>query len=448
MSSSLSDSGSQDYNDDYRGLILESDKGNFYAVLKKLGSGVFSSVWLGCLLQTNEFFALKILNIGEDKSARREIDFYNILKKETLQLCNIKEHFTAEIDDDTEQTIIVFELMGCTLEDLLKTDKYSDGLPYNIAINITKQILSTINVFNKHGMIHTDLKPENILVRGENKSHKEFIKKFKDYNVKRKYDSKVNKNKHKWANLDITKMEEIVKAALDIIHPIKDDTYCSSGNSDSDDSLVWSSESSQVSEISEISKVSETNESDNNTNNDSYDNVIDLPINLENITNIKIVVGDLGTVLKDNHNFSIQTRYYRAPEIILQTSCTNKLDVWSIGCMLYELLTGTLLFSPEKTIKDNRDRGHLFEFVSVLGPLPDNQIEMSPRKTMFFTNNNLLKGHNDINYEPLSIRINKLDSLSNEEKIMTTHLLYQMLEYDPIKRSDITTLLNHPAFQM
>ena len=53
-------------------------------------------------------------------------------------------------------------------------------------------------------------------------------------------------------------------------------------------------------------------------------------------------VGDLGNVYRwDKHKGSdIQTRQYRAPEVILRTEYEKNVDVFSVGCMMFELLTG------------------------------------------------------------------------------------------------------------
>ena len=42
------------------------------------------------------------------------------------------------------------------------------------------------------------------------------------------------------------------------------------------------------------------------------------------------------------------SRFYRAPEIILGCSYNYAVDVWSVGCTLFELYTGKILF-PGKT---------------------------------------------------------------------------------------------------
>ena len=41
----------------------------------------------------------------------------------------------------------------------------------------------------------------------------------------------------------------------------------------------------------------------------------------------------------------IQSRFYRAPEVLLgYKPITNKIDVWSLGCVLVELYIGLPLF--------------------------------------------------------------------------------------------------------
>lgn len=41
----------------------------------------------------------------------------------------------------------------------------------------------------------------------------------------------------------------------------------------------------------------------------------------------------------------VVSRYYRAPELILATSKYNEaIDIWAVGCILFELITRTPLF--------------------------------------------------------------------------------------------------------
>ena len=43
----------------------------------------------------------------------------------------------------------------------------------------------------------------------------------------------------------------------------------------------------------------------------------------------------------------IQSRYYWAPEVILGIPYTTAIDMWSLGCIAYELLIGYPLFAGE-----------------------------------------------------------------------------------------------------
>lgn len=41
------------------------------------------------------------------------------------------------------------------------------------------------------------------------------------------------------------------------------------------------------------------------------------------------------------------SRFYRAPEVILGVPYDYSVDMWSIGCTLYELYTGKILFAGD-----------------------------------------------------------------------------------------------------
>ncbi|XP_049623398.1 dual specificity tyrosine-phosphorylation-regulated kinase 3-like [Suncus etruscus] len=75
----------------------------------------------------------------------------------------------------------------------------------------------------------------------------------------------------------------------------------------------------------------------------------------------------------------IQSRFYRAPEIILGNSYSTSIDIWSFGCILAELLTGQPLFSGE----DEGDQ--LACIMELLGMPPSKLLEQSKR-TKYFIN--------------------------------------------------------------
>ncbi|KAG1440389.1 hypothetical protein G6F56_011945 [Rhizopus delemar] len=78
----------------------------------------------------------------------------------------------------------------------------------------------------------------------------------------------------------------------------------------------------------------------------------------------------------------IQSRFYRAPEIILQLEYTKAIDMWSVGCIIAELYMGLPLFPG----KDEQDQ--LCCIIEVLG-MPDTQlIARSQRRNLFFDHYN------------------------------------------------------------
>ena len=87
----------------------------------------------------------------------------------------------------------------------------------------------------------------------------------------------------------------------------------------------------------------------------------------------------------------MQSRYYRAPEIILNNKYDEKIDVWSIGCIAFELVTGDILFDPEKSSEFSRDFQHLYLIEEIIGKIPSSMIRKSPRKSEFYDKKNNLK---------------------------------------------------------
>ncbi|CAD8123261.1 unnamed protein product [Paramecium sonneborni] len=71
----------------------------------------------------------------------------------------------------------------------------------------------------------------------------------------------------------------------------------------------------------------------------------------------------------------ICSRYYRAPELIFgATEYTTSIDIWSIGCVIVEMLTGEPLFSGESATDQ------LVEIIKMLGTPTIEQIkQMNPQ---------------------------------------------------------------------
>lgn len=60
-------------------------------------------------------------------------------------------------------------------------------------------------------------------------------------------------------------------------------------------------------------------------------------------------MADFGSGCYDGENIYdyVQSRFYRAPEVILRLPFGRPVDVWSMGCVLAELYSGRPLFNGE-----------------------------------------------------------------------------------------------------
>ena len=78
---------------------------------------------------------------------------------------------------------------------------------------------------------------------------------------------------------------------------------------------------------------------------------------------------DMGNACYIDKHYSdvIQTREYRSPEVILEGEYDESADLWSLACMVFELITGDYLFDPKKgkTYKKNDD--HLALISELIG---------------------------------------------------------------------------------
>lgn len=62
---------------------------------------------------------------------------------------------------------------------------------------------------------------------------------------------------------------------------------------------------------------------------------------------------------------------YRAPEVVLGLPYSHSIDMWSLGCVIFEMVNGTPLFPGQ-------DENELLEYFTItLGELPESLIEGS-----------------------------------------------------------------------
>ena len=86
---------------------------------------------------------------------------------------------------------------------------------------------------------------------------------------------------------------------------------------------------------------------------------------------ISIKIADLGnaTPTRKHYTEDIQTRQYRAPEAIVgRTDWGATADIWSVACVLFELLTAEYLFDPQSQGDlFGKDDDHVAQIIELLG---------------------------------------------------------------------------------
>jgi len=159
---------------------------------------------------------------------------------------------------------------------------------------------------------------------------------------------------------------------------------------------------------------------------------------------IKII--DFGSCVcgHDTRNSYVQSRWYRAPEVMLGIRWDTKVDMWSLGCLLAELLLGYPLFHGGTVA------AVLAAQQAVLGAHPPMLHERCPKDThrMYFTPRNQLYTVDPPGKPPGVYAIVStpmpLEKLLPSEDAPMLSFISSLLRYDPNERPTAATALQHP----
>ena len=165
---------------------------------------------------------------------------------------------------------------------------------------------------------------------------------------------------------------------------------------------------------------------------------------------IEVKICDIGNACWFNYHFStiIQTRQYRSPEVILGINYNETSDIWSLACIIYELITGDFLFNPESGPNFCKNDSHLAKFIEICGKMPRNFIERGENWRKYFDRNGKLKRMGEIPHINLKNILVQKHKLKENEAQALWDFLKPMLEYFPEKRISARELLRHPWLKM
>lgn len=162
--------------------------------------------------------------------------------------------------------------------------------------------------------------------------------------------------------------------------------------------------------------------------------------------NLKLI--DFGSAcLHDRRLYSyIQSRYYRAPEIVLGIPYTHAIDMWSFGCVLCELANGYPIFPASS-------EGELLErIIEYLGPVPAEVLAKGKRVNKFYDEASELRPNlskkGRPRKKPFSRSLQHFLKSAEEQSDQTFfHLVSRCLEYNPSKRLTPREAMDHPWMQ-
>ncbi|KAJ6238079.1 hypothetical protein M0813_03313 [Anaeramoeba flamelloides] len=457
-----------------------------YKAILKIGWGYFSTVWLvedikyggklvrtktGKIVKKEKYLALKIVKSSKVFS-KISVDEIKILLKVTKEdafgnsnIVKLIDHFLHQ-GPNGKHICLVFEFLD--QKNLLHLlEKYGEnGLPINIVKEITRQTLIGLDhLHTKCGIIHTDIKPENIMLYNRvgtipNRLKRKYIKSLKILDGENEEESENVKKKRKERPTKpqtITKLETLSQEKhIDS----ESNEFLNITEEGTEGTRIFETRESKTRIMKNLAKESGkkktkkkkkqsdlfmTEKEKKITQNTPKKKRHKKTLSIEMQNTIKCKIVDLGNACWADHPFSpeIQTREYRSPEVILGLGYNHSADIWSLGCMIFELLTGEVMFSPSKGEGYSKDEDHLALIMELFGKIPNSMLLNGTNSSKLVEKNGQLKNIKNLHFWHLEKVLDEKYNFDEEIALEIADFLKPMFCYDINDRVSAKELLNH-----
>ncbi|KAF3533582.1 hypothetical protein DY000_02036491 [Brassica cretica] len=374
--------------------------GGRYIAQRKLGWGQFSTVWLAydTLSSVHTLFISKGSTFIQLRISASDGDLQN-----TKCVVRLIDHF-KHAGPNGQHLCMVLEFLGDSLLRLIRYNRYK-GLKLEKVKEICRCILTGLDYLHRElGMIHSDLKPENILLV---------------------------------STIDPGK-DPVRSGLTPLLEKPEGNANGGGGGGSSTMNLIEKKLKRRakraVAKISErrVSMVGEEASSKSERSLDGID--------------MRCKVVDFGNACWADKQFAeeIQTRQYRAPEVILKSGYSFSVDMWSFGCTAFELVTGDMLFAPKEGNGYGEDEDHLALMMELLGKMPRKIAVGGARSKDYFDRHGDLKRIRRLKYWPLDRLLVDKYKLPEAEAKEFAEFLSPVLEFAPEKRPTAQQCLEHP----
>ena len=153
---------------------------------------------------------------------------------------------------------------------------------------------------------------------------------------------------------------------------------------------------------------------------------------------IKVIDFGSSCYTTDHLSSYVQSRSYRAPEVILGMAYDGKIDMWSLGAILAELLTGYVLFQNDSVA------AMLARIASIVGPFPQQLLAKGRHAHKYFVDGMVYERDRDGLPFILRPKRTSLRARCHTDDQLFLSFVGSLLSLDPDERPTAQQALQHP----